>query len=390
MPLAYYSAAAEQDFWAEHWGGHSVEALLAVARRSPLTALITGALPPGARVLEAGCGLGQYVVLLRERGWPAVGVDQVTDALARCRRVAPVPLAASDLADLAVRDGALDAYVSLGVVEHDPAGPDAILAEARRVLRPGGVLVVSVPYLNGLRRAGAPWLRRRARAVAARGGRFYQYAFSRAELRAALARHGFAARSMHPYDPARVLRRLLPRGWRPDPARSGGSGARLEAGCLVGVDGRPGDDAAREAAGGTGRGDVARGGLVEPRRGEPRAPGHGAGPGHGEQRAGHGHLAHRDAGLAARETVEPRGGGNPGAPGSLARDRAPGGARDAGRGHRAVAAAPDGGAPPGDASGERARGGPRAVAGAAARRVLYSPPALRLLGHMLLAVAVKA
>jgi SAM-dependent methyltransferase len=211
LMLAYYSTAAHADFWTEHWGGHTVAELLAVARRSPLTALIVDALPRTGVVLEAGCGLGQYVILLRERGWRAAGVDGSLEALAVCRREAAVPLAAADLRALAIRDGALGAYVSLGVAEHDPDGPDAILAEARRVLAPGGTLVISVPYVNGLRRLGAPWLRRRARAVAAAGGAFYQYAFSRAELLDALARHGFAPLAAHPYDPARILRKVLPR-----------------------------------------------------------------------------------------------------------------------------------------------------------------------------------
>ena len=209
--LAYYSVAADREFWSEHWGGHSVSELLALARRSPLTDLITAALPRGARVLEGGCGLGQYVLLLRERGWPAVGVDWSVEALAACRQAAPAPLAAMELTRLALRDGAVGAYVSLGVVEHDPAGPDAILAEARRVLVAGGTLVISVPYVNGVRRLGAPWIRRRARALAAAGGAFYQYAFSRGELLAALARHGFTPLAAHPYDPARVLRSVLPR-----------------------------------------------------------------------------------------------------------------------------------------------------------------------------------
>jgi SAM-dependent methyltransferase len=162
-------------------------------------------------VLEAGCGLGQYVILLRQRGWRAAGVDGSLAALATARRAVPVPLAASDVRALAIRSGAVAAYVSLGVVEHDREGPDAILAEARRVLAPGGVLVVSVPYVNGARRLGAPWIRRRARTVAAAGGAFYQYAFSRRELLAALARQGFVAQAAHPYDPARLLRSALPR-----------------------------------------------------------------------------------------------------------------------------------------------------------------------------------
>lgn len=208
--LTYYSAAACPDFWTEHWGGHTVDELLGIAAVSPLTALITAALPREGLVLEAGCGLGQYVILLRQRGWRAAGVDGSLAALATARRAVPVPLAASDVRALAIRSGAVAAYVSLGVVEHDREGPDAILAEARRVLAPGGVLVVSVPYVNGARRLGAPWIRRRARTVAAAGGAFYQYAFSRRELLAALARQGFVAQAAHPYDPARLLRSALP------------------------------------------------------------------------------------------------------------------------------------------------------------------------------------
>lgn len=223
--LTYFSADAREDFWTEHWGGHTVEELLAVARISPLTSLITGALPSAGLVLEAGCGLGQYVVLLRERGWQAAGVDGSVEALAACRRVAGVPLAASDLRALAIRTGALAAYVSLGVVEHDPAGPDGILAEAHRVVAAGGTLVISVPYLNGIRRLGAPWIRRRQDALRRRGGAFYQYAFSRRELLGALRRHGFTPVGARPYDPARVLRTAARaiRGRRPRPVREAGT-----------------------------------------------------------------------------------------------------------------------------------------------------------------------
>ena len=212
--LAYYSVAADREFWSEHWGGHSVEQLLAIARTSPLTDLITEALPRRGVVLEAGCGLGQYVLLLRERGWQAIGVDWSADALATARRTQPAPLAAMGLTALAFRTGAISSYVSLGVVEHDPSGPDAILVEARRVLAPGGTLVISVPYVNGLRRLGARWIQRRNRAVAAAGGRFYQYAFTRAELLRALQRNGFTPLAAHPYDPARILRKLRPRSRR--------------------------------------------------------------------------------------------------------------------------------------------------------------------------------
>src|SRR5262245_28001956 len=212
MPLAYYSRAATQEFWSEHWGGQDVDDLVRIAATSPLTTLIEGALPSSGRILEAGCGLGQYVILLRERGGPGTGVDWSLDALARCKRAEPrAPVAAMDLAELAVKSSVLAAYVSLGVVEHDEHGPEAIVTEAARVLTPGGRLVLSVPYWNGARRLLASRVVREGRRIRAEGGAFYQFAFTRREVRAFLEAHGFRVLSFHPYDPARMWRAYIRR-----------------------------------------------------------------------------------------------------------------------------------------------------------------------------------
>ena len=185
-----------------------MEELLRIARESPLTDLIERNLPTTGRVLEAGCGLGQYVLLLRERGRVAVGADWSLEAL-RAGARAGAPVSVMDLRTLGIATGAVAAYLSLGVVEHDPEGPDAILREAARVVPAGGRLLLSVPYWNGARRLATPYLRRRARLTLAAGGQFYQYAFTRRELGQRLAAHGFVVRGFHPYDPARVLRKAL-------------------------------------------------------------------------------------------------------------------------------------------------------------------------------------
>ena len=196
-----------------------MDELLRIARTSPLTGLIERHLPARGRVLEAGCGLGQYVLLLRERGHAAVGADWSEEALRAAAR-AGAAVAVMDLRALAVATGSVAVYLSLGVVEHDPEGPDAILKEAARVLTADGLLLLSVPYWNGVRRLAAPYLRRQARLTQTGGGQFYQYAFTRRELGERLVAHGFSVRGFHPYDPARVLRKAL-RGLRPHgPARS--------------------------------------------------------------------------------------------------------------------------------------------------------------------------
>ncbi|HYB44421.1 MAG TPA: class I SAM-dependent methyltransferase [Candidatus Methylomirabilis sp.] len=212
MPLAYYSRAATREFWSEHWGDDSVHRVVNVAATSPLTAIIEAALPAGGPILEAGCGLGQYVILLRERGRAVTGADWSLPALQRCREASPsAPVSVMDLAHLAVRTGALSACISLGVVEHDERGPAAIVAEAARVLAPGGRLLLSVPYWNGVRRLLAPRLVSEGRRIRAAGGEFYQFAFTRAEVRAFLEAQGLRVVSFHPYDPARMWRKHVER-----------------------------------------------------------------------------------------------------------------------------------------------------------------------------------
>jgi SAM-dependent methyltransferase len=102
-----------------------------------------------APVLEAGCGPGHVVYYLRQRGYPALGVDYAPEALIPTRALHPaLPLHVGDVHHLPYPANAFGAYLSFGVVEHFEHGPAAALAEAFRVLRPGGVLVLTTPHPN--------------------------------------------------------------------------------------------------------------------------------------------------------------------------------------------------------------------------------------------------
>jgi len=95
------------------------------------------------RILDVGCGTGANLLMLSKYG-DAEGVDVSEDALAFCRErgLEKVKLGAGE--ELPYDDGTFDLVTALDVVEHmddDLAG----LSEMRRVLRPGGRVLLFVP-----------------------------------------------------------------------------------------------------------------------------------------------------------------------------------------------------------------------------------------------------
>jgi SAM-dependent methyltransferase len=101
----------------------------------------------GKHVLDAGCGVGYGSAFLSHAARSVVGVDVSADAIdyARSRYGdRNVEFAVGDLQQLDREDAEFDAIVAFEVIEHVPR-PERLVAEARRVLKPDGVLVVSTP-----------------------------------------------------------------------------------------------------------------------------------------------------------------------------------------------------------------------------------------------------
>jgi len=97
----------------------------------------------GARILDIGCGIGQYVRHFRAYTPHAYGID--IDAARVRRGAADLPglmVAASE--HLPFRDGVFDLVLLNEVIEH-VSSDDATLREAVRVLRPGGYTVIFAP-----------------------------------------------------------------------------------------------------------------------------------------------------------------------------------------------------------------------------------------------------
>jgi SAM-dependent methyltransferase len=230
-----------------------LEEMVAGCAEDPLLGLIQAHVPPGGRILEAGAGSGRWLKALAERGYEAVGIELSLPDVERFRaRYPEIHLDHGNIERMPYEDGSCDSILSLGVIEHLFQGHDRALREATRVLKPGGVMLITVPHdnfcfrlvqiKNALRfrllgsnllrrllgRPAAPYARDEERQRVARirktalpgfaihfgysreeGRSFYEYRFTAAQLAAAVERAGLLAEKTFYLYPADRLHELL-------------------------------------------------------------------------------------------------------------------------------------------------------------------------------------
>ncbi len=118
-------------------------------RRRVLDVVLDGlGLPPGARVLDAGCGSGRNMVELQRYG-SVTGIELSSPSVQAARERGVGEVLEGSVLELPFADDSFDLAVSLDVVEH-LEDDVAALRELRRVVAPGGRLLVTVPAYQWL------------------------------------------------------------------------------------------------------------------------------------------------------------------------------------------------------------------------------------------------
>ena len=111
--------------------------------------------PPG-RLLDVGCSVGVFLGLCRDGGWQVEGVE-ASEWSSEQARSAGLEVHNDLFEQVELPESAYDVITFWDVLEHVPS-PQAALVKAHRLLKPGGMLVVSTPNIRSI---SARLLRRR-------------------------------------------------------------------------------------------------------------------------------------------------------------------------------------------------------------------------------------
>ncbi len=152
--LVYIEKKATPEFWDTQWQDEKLKTtILRGATERFIFPTTKKYLPLGSKILEGGCGKGQFVHSLQSRGYNAHGIDFASETVTKINSLLPeLHITYGDVRHIDCPDAFYDGYWSLGVIEHFYEGYESILTEMSRVIRSGGYLFLTFPHMSLLRK----------------------------------------------------------------------------------------------------------------------------------------------------------------------------------------------------------------------------------------------
>lgn len=193
--IAWYGETGDEQYWYEYWQARLDPNYYMSAEARPLASdelgkVLLQAMRPDGLHLEAGCGAGYWVAALRQHGLRVEGIEYAQNLVDLVHALYPqLPIRWGNALSIDRPDDHYDSYLSFGVVEHRIEGPEPFLAEAYRVLKPQGKIIISVPFFGPIRRLKSrlPLYERERPDLP-----FFQYGFTQREFTSYLQRAGFS------------------------------------------------------------------------------------------------------------------------------------------------------------------------------------------------------
>ena len=179
----------------------------------------------GSLWLDAGCGTGTLSRWLATKGCGVLGVDAASEMITAAAQTAAAHkystrvsfIQVKSIARLALEDNLLDGILCSSVLEY-VSDPRACLAEFSRILKPGGILLVSVPNRNSVVRRVQAACHRLGRLIERDWVRFLDYSrheYSTHEFHRLLKQTGFLGQDPVPFGSPLPRLALRSRCWAP-------------------------------------------------------------------------------------------------------------------------------------------------------------------------------
>ncbi len=167
-----------EDFWSQKWDQHSLPSNLdeRIEHHEEFKCMqpFLAKLPAGSRLLDGGCGLGEWTLYFAVQGYQVVGLDLSQATIQKLKEHFPdTDFIAGDIRQTGFAEVSLDAYFSWGVFEHFEAGLGAPWPKPGASSNQAGIYssvypfkmdgihgILSSPYRNGTKtstlRMGTP------------------------------------------------------------------------------------------------------------------------------------------------------------------------------------------------------------------------------------------
>jgi len=172
----------------------STDKQILTLRKTPQWREISRLFNPGEIVLEAGCGLGSWVRFLYSQGLIPTGLDYSLATIERLRKSYPdFNWIYGNIQRMDFNDETFHHLVSWGVIEHLEEGIEQALREFFRVLKPGGYLFLTVPWISPVRLlTGYSKCGDNLDRLPSGKAQFHQYFFTKQELHELVESAGFS------------------------------------------------------------------------------------------------------------------------------------------------------------------------------------------------------
>ncbi|MFX1569934.1 MAG: class I SAM-dependent methyltransferase [Promethearchaeota archaeon] len=152
--IYYYDNNPKCTLWDGMWSTRTIkDELEACDIETAPREMFLSYIPKKGRIIDGGCGFGKWVIYLSRKGYDVIGVDNNEIAISKLKNFnKSLKVEFGDILNLEYPDNYYDAYISMGVVEHFEEGPLLALKEANRVLKPNGIIFLSTPTVNVIRK----------------------------------------------------------------------------------------------------------------------------------------------------------------------------------------------------------------------------------------------